>query len=81
MAPTLVVVWVLNFVFAASGAVMPALLSSVDSKPLALLQLEYILGEAPGPSSVVGLVLLVMVVAVAVIARALGFRVGLNRAS
>ena len=81
MAPTLVVVWVLNFVFAASGAVMPALLSSVDSKPLALLQLEYILGEAPGPSSVVGLVLLVMVVAVAVMARVLGFRVGLNRAS
>lgn len=81
MAPTLVVVWVLNFVFTASGAIMPALLASVDSKPLALLQLEYILGEVPGPSSVVGVVLLLIVLAVAVIARVLGFRVGLSRAS
>lgn len=81
MAPTLVVVWVLNFVFAASGAVMPALLSSVDSKPLALMQLQYILGGSPGPSSVVGMVLLLMVVVVAVVARILGFRVGLSRAS
>jgi iron(III) transport system permease protein len=79
LMPTLVVVWVLNYVFTASTAVTPALLASAGTKPLALLQLEYLIGEDRGPASVIGVVLLLSTVSVAVIARMLGFRVGLSR--
>jgi iron(III) transport system permease protein len=81
LMPTLVVVWVLNYVFTASSAVTPALLASAGSKPLALLQLEYLIGEERGPASVVGVVLLVTTMSVAVVARMFGFRIGLGRNS
>jgi iron(III) transport system permease protein len=77
--PTLVVLWILHFVSAAASAIMPALLASPASRPLALLQLEYILAGRSEPSSVVGVLVVVFTVGLAVLARALGLRVGLSR--
>ncbi|MPZ15672.1 MAG: ABC transporter permease subunit [Chloroflexi bacterium] len=79
LAPTMVVLWVINFVGAAGNAIMPALLASPASKPLALRQLEYVLAGDLERSSIVGIMVLLLNVGVAVMARTLGFRVGLSR--
>lgn len=81
MAPTMVVLWLLHFVSAAASAIMPALLASPASKPLAMMQLEYILAGRSEPSSVVGVLVVLLTVGVAVAARAFGLRVGLSRAA
>jgi iron(III) transport system permease protein len=77
--PTLVVLWILHFVSAAASAIMPALLAGPASRPLALLQLEYILAGRSEPSSVVGVLVVIFTVGLAVLARALGLRIGLSR--
>jgi iron(III) transport system permease protein len=79
LMPTMVVLWVINFVGAAGNAIMPALLASPASKPLALRQLEYVLGGDLERSSIVGIIIVLLNVSVAIGARMLGFRVGLNR--
>jgi iron(III) transport system permease protein len=79
LMPTMVVLWVIHFVAAAGNAIMPALLASSASKPLALRQLEYVLAGDLGRSSIVGIVIVLLNVSAAIIARRLGFRVGLNR--
>jgi iron(III) transport system permease protein len=79
LAPTLVVVWVLHFITAASSAIMPALLASSASKPLALLQLDHVLDNRPEAASVAGVVVVLLTVGVAILARRFGFRVGLGR--
>lgn len=81
LVPTMMVLWILHFVFGAASAIMPALLASPASKPLALLQLEYILAGRPEPSSVVGVLVVLLTVGVAIAARALGLRMGLSRAA
>jgi iron(III) transport system permease protein len=79
LMPTMVVLWVIHFVGAAGNAIMPALLASPASKPLALRQLEYVLAGDLGRASIVGIIIVLLNVGVAIIARRLGFRVGLNR--
>ncbi len=81
MMPTMLVLWVFHFVTSAASAIMPALLASHSSKPLALLQLEYVLAGHSEPSSVVGVIVVIMTVGVAIVARLIGFRVGLARAT
>jgi iron(III) transport system permease protein len=78
MAPAMVVVWVLNFVTAAGTAILPALLASNASKPMALLQFEQVMSGRYEEASIVGLFVVLVTVGVAVIARVLGFRVGLR---
>ncbi|HZT07227.1 MAG TPA: iron ABC transporter permease [Chloroflexota bacterium] len=78
-APTMVVLWVFSFVVAASNAILPALLASPASKPLALRQLEFVLAGDAERSSIIGIMLVILSIGVAVIARLLGFRVGLSR--
>jgi len=51
------------------------------SQPLALLQLQYVLAGHSEPSSVVGVIVVLLTVGVAIAARAIGFRVGLARAT
>ncbi len=79
LMPTVVVLWVINFVGAAGNAIMPALLASPNSKPLALRQLEFVLAGDLERGSIIGIMILLLNVGVAVAARLLGFRVGLNR--
>jgi iron(III) transport system permease protein len=79
LMPTMVVLWVIHFVAAAGNAIMPALLASPASKPLALRQLEYVLAGDLERGSIVGIIILLMNIGVAIAARLFGFRVGLNR--
>lgn len=79
LMPTVVVLWVIHFVASAGNAIMPALLASPASKPLALRQLEYVLAGDLERGSIVGIMVLLLNVGVAIAARLLGFRVGLNR--
>ncbi|NIO06640.1 MAG: ABC transporter permease subunit [Deltaproteobacteria bacterium] len=81
MMPTMLVLWVFHFVTSAASAIMPALLASYSSKPLALLQLEFVLAGHAEPSSVVGVIVVIMTVGVAIVARLIGFRVGLARSA
>jgi iron(III) transport system permease protein len=81
LVPTMMVLWIFNFVSAAGQAIMPALLASPSSKPLALIQLEWVLAGESEVASVVGLFIVFMSVGVAILARAFGFRVGLGRTS
>ncbi|MEE8519276.1 MAG: ABC transporter permease subunit, partial [Dehalococcoidia bacterium] len=78
MAPAMVVVWVLNFVGAAGTAILPALLASPASKTLALLQFEQVRSGRIEEASIVGVFVVLMTVGVAIVARVLGFRVGLR---
>jgi iron(III) transport system permease protein len=77
--PTVVVIWIIHFVGAAGNAILPALLASPASKPLALRQLEYVLAGDMERGSIVGIIILVLNIGVAVGARFLGFRAGLSR--
>ncbi len=79
LMPTMVVLWVINFVAAAGNAILPALLATPASKPLALRQLEYVLSGDMERGSIIGILILALNIGVAIAARLLGFRVGLNR--
>lgn len=78
LAPAMVVVWVLNFVAAAGTAILPAMLASASSKTLALLQFEQVTSGRLEEGSIVGIFVVLLTVGVAIIARVLGFRVGLG---
>ena len=79
LAPVLVLVWVLEFVGSAGNAVIPAILATPDTRPLSLLQLEHVQSGWQEKAAVVGVILLFMTVGVAIVARMVGFRVGLER--
>lgn len=78
LAPTMVVIWVLNFVAAAGTAIIPAMLATAASRPLALLQLEQVMSSRLEEGSIVGVVVVLLTVGVAIIARTFGFRVGMR---
>lgn len=79
LMPTMLVLWIIHFVGAAANAIMPALLASTASKPLALRQLEYVLSGEQARGSVIGIVILLLSIGVAIAARMFGLRVGLSR--
>ena len=76
--PILLVVWIINFMQAADSSVVPAMLASQDSKPLAALQLDYMLSGANEQAAVIGVVVVFLTVGVAIMARMLGLRIGLR---
>ena len=78
LAPTMVVIWVLNFVAAAGSAIIPAMLATAASRPLALLQLEQVMSSRLEEGSIVGVVVVLLTVGVAIVARTFGFRVGMR---
>ena len=67
---------VFGFAIAARNISHVALLSSSTTRPLALLQLDYIVEGRYEPAGVVGLLLLLLTVGVALLIRKLGFRIG-----
>ena len=79
LAPMIVVVWVLNFVSAVGGAIIPAFLATPQTRPLALLQFEHVMSGQYEEATVVGVIVLALTIVVAVLARTAGFRVGLGR--
>jgi iron(III) transport system permease protein len=78
LLPSLVLVAVMNFIAAARSISSLALLVTSQTRPLALLQLDYMAGGRYEAASVVGLIVVILTVGVAFVARALGLRVGLQ---
>ena len=74
IAPTVAVVGVLAFASGARATGSIALLSTQSNQPLSMLQLTLLGSNQYGPASVVGVLLLLMTVGVAVVARWAGLR-------
>ena len=74
IAPTVAVVGVLGFSFAARTTGSIALVSTATNQPLSMLQLTMAASNQYGPASVVGVFLMFLTVGAALIARALGLR-------
>jgi iron(III) transport system permease protein len=76
IAPCLAVVGVLAFAGAARAVSLVSLLSSQSNRPLALLQLDFMSDGTFERASVVGVIILLLTVGVALVARVFGLRVG-----
>jgi iron(III) transport system permease protein len=69
IAPTVVVVGVLGFSFAARTTGSVALLATATNQPLSMLQLTMAASSQYGPASVVGVFLMLLTVGAALVAR------------
>jgi iron(III) transport system permease protein len=76
----IIVVGIVGFIAAARNISHLALLSSSDNRPLALLQLQYLVEGRYEAASVVGFIVVVVTVGVAFLARTYGFRFGPSHA-
>ncbi len=72
--PTIAVVGILGFSFAARTTGTIALLSTATNQPLSMLQLTMAAASQYGPASVVGVFLMLLTVGAALVARGLGLR-------
>jgi iron(III) transport system permease protein len=79
IAPTIAVVALQNFGAAASAVSLVALLGSANNKPLSLMQLEYMDTGLFEPASVIGVLIFLLTVSAAVLARQVALRAGLGR--
>jgi iron(III) transport system permease protein len=78
MMPTVIAVGLVTFVFAARDVSRVALLSSSENRPLSLLQLEYLSSNMLEWASVVGVIIILLTTGVAILARVLGLRIGIQ---
>ena len=78
MMPTVISVGLVTFVFAARDVSRVALLASSQNRPLALLQLDYLTSYQLEAASVVGVIIILLTTGVAVAARLLGLRIGIQ---
>src|SRR5436305_10351834 len=79
IAPTLAVVALQTFAAAASAVSLVALLGSANNKPLSLLQLEYLDTAKFEAASVIGVLIFLLAIVAALLARILSLRAGLGR--
>ena len=79
IAPTVAVVALQNFGAAASAVSLVALLGSANNKPLSLMQLEYMDTGLFEPASVIGVIIFLLTIGAAVLARTVSLRTGLGR--
>lgn len=77
ISPALLLVGAVSFISAARNVSTVALLASSDTRPLSLLQLDYLFEYRYESAAVVGVIVVVITLGVALIARVLGLRVGL----
>ena len=77
-APAIIVVGIMGFISAARNIAHLALLSSSDNRPLAILQLEYMMEGRFEAASVIGVMIAGITIVVAMIARWYGFQLGPN---
>ncbi len=78
LIPVLLLVGILNFISAARDIASVALIATADTKTLALLQLDYMVEGRYEPAAVVSFVVIVLSTGVALLARALGLRIGIR---
>jgi iron(III) transport system permease protein len=79
ISPTIAVVALQNFGAAASAVSLVALLGSSNNKPLSLLQLEYMDNGRFEPASAIGVIIFLLTVGAAILARIVSQRAGLGR--
>ena len=79
IAPTIAIVALQNFAAAVSSVSLIALLGSAHNKPLSLLQLEYLDTGLFEPATAIGIVIFLLTVGAAVLARIISLRTGLTR--
>lgn len=79
IAPTIAIVALQNFAAAVASVSLIALLGSAHNKPLSLLQLEYLDTGLFEPASAIGIVIFLLTVGAAVLARVISLRTGLAR--
>jgi iron(III) transport system permease protein len=79
IAPTLLLVGALGFISAARNVSTVILLSTHATRPLALLQLDFMVEGRSESAAVVGVIVVVITTGVALVARMLGLRIGLSR--
>jgi iron(III) transport system permease protein len=75
VAPAIAVAGLYIFAAAARTASLVALLQTADTKPLSMLQLDYLGGGSFELGSVIGVVILCMTICVALLARILGLKI------
>ena len=78
MVPVLLLVGVMNFIHAARDIASVALVATADTKTLALLQLDYMVEGRYEAASVASFVVILMSTGIALLARALGLRIGIR---
>ncbi|MEX2490963.1 MAG: iron ABC transporter permease [Nitrospirales bacterium] len=76
IAPAIAVVGILAFATAARATSLVALLATGSSKPLSLVQLDHMFDGAFGAASVIGVVLLIIILAAAILAKFIGEKFG-----
>ena len=79
LMPIFIVVWIINFVHSAGTAVVPAMLAGHESRPLGVLQLQFLLRDQHESAAVVGVIVILFTVGVAIVARVFGFHTGPGR--
>jgi iron(III) transport system permease protein len=78
LAPVLLSVGTLTFISASRNIANIAVLASNDNRPLALLQLDYMVDGRYEVAAVVGMIVVMLTIGVAIMARMLGRRFGIH---
>lgn len=78
ITPTLLLVGAVSFISAARSVSTVALLATSSTRPLSLLQLDFMVEGRYEAAAVVGVIIVAITTAVALLARVLGLRVGLG---
>jgi iron(III) transport system permease protein len=78
LAPTLVVVGILEFLFAANATANVVMLATADTRPLSLLTLDFVAEDLREPAAVTTMVISALTLGAALLARSRGFRAGLS---
>jgi iron(III) transport system permease protein len=78
VAPVLILVAVMTFIAAARDISTVALLATSDTRPLSLLQLDYMIAGRYESAAVVATIVTLLSTGVAVLARLLGLRLGIG---
>jgi len=81
MTPAMVAVGVVAFVFAARDVSRIALLAGSGTRPLALLQLDFIVNDQFEVSAVIGVIIVALTFGVALVARLIGLRLGIMQSN
>ncbi|HEY2988875.1 MAG TPA: iron ABC transporter permease [Candidatus Binatia bacterium] len=79
ITPTLLLVGTLSFIAAARSVSTVALLATSHTRPLSLLQLDFLVDSRYESAAVIGIIVVVLTTGVALIARLLGLRAGIER--
>jgi iron(III) transport system permease protein len=73
--PTIATVAILTFVISTRNVSHVALLATSDMRPLALLQLDYMIEGSLGSASIVGVIVMLLTILVALLIRKFGMRI------